>query len=107
MYIIPLEKVFGYSTAHTAKWPWRAAIKRAGIAPLTFHSCRHGFATAMLHSGVDPITTAKLGGWKDPRHVFTTYGHAMDDDTLANRIIATPQPHEQLVSGNKYAKTKA
>ncbi len=103
----PLSKVFGYSSAHTAKWPWRAAIKRAGIAPLTFHSCRHGFATAMLHSGVDPITTAKLGGWKDPRHVFSTYGHAMDDDTLANRIIGTPQSSAPSTEADKYVKSKA
>ncbi|RWD59473.1 MAG: hypothetical protein EOS36_24965, partial [Mesorhizobium sp.] len=51
-----------------------------------YHACRHGFATAMLHAGVDPITVAKLGGWKDAKHVFATYGHAMEDDTLANRI---------------------
>lgn len=83
---LPNAKVFGYSTYHTAKWPWRAAIKRAEIADLTFHSCRHGFATAMLHSGVDVITVTKLGGWKDAKHVFSTYGHAMEDDTLADRI---------------------
>ena len=82
----PGSRVFGYSTLHTAKWPWRAAIRRAGIANLTFHSCRHGFATAMLHSGVDVITVAKLGGWKDAKHVFSTYGHAMQDETLADRI---------------------
>lgn len=87
-------KVFGYSTYHTAKWPWRDAIKRAGIEKLTFHSCRHGFATSMLHAGVDVITVTKLGGWKDAKHVFSTYGHAMEDDTLADRIgtkIDTPE----------------
>lgn len=82
----PDDAVFRYSSHQTAKWPWRAAIKRAGIANLTFHCCRHGFATAMLHSGVDVITVAKLGGWKDAKHVFSTYGHAMEDDTLADRI---------------------
>lgn len=82
----PDASVFGYSSAHTAKWPWRAAIKRAGVKRLTFHACRHGFATAMLHSGVDPVTVAKLGGWKSTAHLFATYGHAMSDDTLADRI---------------------
>jgi len=86
-------KVFGYSSRDTAKPIWRAAIKRAGIKPLSYHSCRHGFATAMLHAGIDPITVAKLGGWKDAKHVFVTYGHAMEDDTLANRIIGTPLAH--------------
>ncbi|RWE46807.1 MAG: integrase [Mesorhizobium sp.] len=82
----PREKVFKYSSRDTAKPLWRAAIKRAGIKRLSYHACRHGFATAMLHAGVDPITVAKLGGWKDAKHVFATYGHAMEDDTLANRI---------------------
>jgi len=82
----PGAKVFKYSSRDTAKPLWRAAIKRAGIKPLSYHACRHGFATAMLHAGVDPITVAKLGGWKDAKHVFSTYGHAMHDDTLADRI---------------------
>lgn len=86
----PGAKVFGYSSRDTAKPIWRAVIARAGIAPLTFHSCRHGFATAMLHNGVDPITVAKLGGWKDAKHVFSTYGHAMSDDTLADLIGTNP-----------------
>jgi len=83
----PSSKVFKYSSLYSAKWPWRAAVQRAGIKPLTFHSCRHGFATAMLHKGVDPITVAKLGGWKSAHHVFATYGHAMNDETLADRIV--------------------
>jgi integrase len=88
----PGAKVFGYSSRDTAKPIWFAAVKRARIKRLSYHACRHGFATALLRAGVDPITVAKLGGWKDAKHVFTTYGHAMDDDTLADRITATPQP---------------
>lgn len=79
-------KVFRYSSKETAKFPWRAAIKRAGIKPLTFHSCRHGFATALLQAGVDVVTVAKLGGWKTPALVFKTYGHAVEDATLTDRI---------------------
>lgn len=82
----PGAKVFGYSSKDTAKPIWFAAIRRAKVKRLSFHACRHGFATAMLHAGVDPITVAKLGGWKDAKHVFATYGHAMEDDTLADRI---------------------
>lgn len=83
-------KVFGYSSRDTAKFPWRAACRRAKIKRLSFHACRHGFATALLHRRVDPITVAKLGGWKSAQHVFQTYGHAMDDDTLADLITDTP-----------------
>lgn len=96
----PGAKVFQYSSRDTAKPLWRAAVKRAGIKALSFHACRHGFATAMLRAGVDPITVAKLGGWKDAKHVFTTYGHAMSDETLADRIIDTPATQSLKSAGN-------
>lgn len=86
----PDDRVFKYSSRDTAKDPWRKACKRAGIKSFSYHACRHGFATAMLHKGIDPITVAKLGGWKDSAHLFRTYGHAMTDDTLANLIADTP-----------------
>lgn len=69
---------------------WRAACKRAGIKVLSPHSCRHGFATALLHRGIDPITVAKLGGWKSAQHVFSTYGHAREDLTLTDIIADAP-----------------
>lgn len=90
------EKVFKYSSRDTAKPQWRKAIARAKIRPLSFHACRHGFATAMLHAGVDPVTTAKRGGWKSAQHVFATYGHAMDDETVTDRIIDTPKSQREF-----------
>lgn len=51
---------------------WKEAIEAAKIEPLTFHSCRHGFATGLLRAGVDVMTVAKLGGWKSAQHVFQT-----------------------------------
>lgn len=90
----PEAQVFGFHTRYTCKTQWAAAVKRASIKFLTYHACRHGFATALLHAGVDPLTVAKLGGWKDAKHVFTTYGHAMDDDTLADRISDTPRTQD-------------
>jgi len=101
----PKGRVFRYSTYHTAKWPWRAAIARAGIEDLTFHCCRHGFATAMLHAGVDVITVTKLGGWKDAKHVFSTYGHAMQDDTLADRIGTRIDTAKNVVVANQRVKS--
>ncbi|ANK73773.1 integrase [Ensifer adhaerens] len=99
------EKVFKYSTLHTAKPQWRKVIKRAKIKPLTYHACRHGFATSMLHNGVDPITVAKLGGWKSAQHVFATYGHAMSDETLADRIVGTPATQTKLAIVENKAKS--
>jgi integrase len=85
----PNGRVFGYLSRENALPRWDAAITRAEIKPLSFHACRHGFATAMLQAGVDVVTVAKLGGWKSPAHVFATYGHAAEDDTLADRISGT------------------
>jgi integrase len=91
---IPDRKVtvFKYSSRDTAAPQWDKAVKRAGLKPLSFHACRHGFATAMLHAGVDPITTAKRGGWKDAHHLFKTYGHAMDDPRVTDCIVPKTGP---------------
>ena len=89
-------KLFKYSSRDTAKDPWRKACERAGIEPLSYHSCRHGFATAMLQGGIDPVTVAKMGGWKSAQHVFATYGHAMDDPTVTDVVTGKPQPRPKI-----------
>jgi integrase len=66
---------------------WNRTIEAAGIEHLSFHSCRHGFATGLLRAGIDVMTVAKLGGWKSAQHVFQTYGHANDDPTLTDRLF--------------------
>ncbi len=101
----PDSKVFKYSTRSTAEPQWEKVWKRAKIDRLTFHCCRHGFATSLLHKGVDPITVAKLGGWKSAEHVFKTYGHAMDDDTLANRLVDTPETQRDKNKSNRKVKS--
>jgi integrase len=73
---------------------WDGACKRAGIKRLTPHCCRHGFATGLLHRGVDVVTVAELGGWKSPAEVFKTYGHAIKDrtrtDVLTDTLLTQP-----------------
>lgn len=98
-------KVFKYSTRDTAKPQWNKVIKRAGIEYRTYHCCRHGFATSLLHKKIDPITVSKLGGWKSAQHVFDTYGHAMSDDTLANLITDTQETQSLPVSPQNVIKT--
>jgi len=95
------DRVFLYATRMAAWKAWRTAIKRAGIEVLPFHSCRHGFATTLLHKGVDPVTVAKLGGWRTPRHVLETYGHAQEDRTLTDLLSGTPLTQR----GGRNAKT--
>ena len=82
------DTVFRYVERDSVRKSWDSAVKRAKIAPLSPHACRHGFATAMLHAGVDPVTVAKRGGWKNVQHVFATYGHAMEDETITDRIVS-------------------
>jgi len=33
------------------------------------------------------VTVAKRGGWKTPRHVFETYGHASEDAAVVDRLF--------------------
>jgi hypothetical protein len=90
----PESKVFGYTNTRTPDRHWRETVKRAGLEPLTPHSCRHGFATGLLRAGVDVVTVAKLGGWKSPAQVLATYGHASEDRTLTDVLtqnMNTPQ----------------
>jgi integrase len=90
----PEDTVFFYSTYGSCKDPWEVAIRRAGIKRLTPHCCRHGFATGMLHAGVDIITVARMGGWRDPAQLFRTYGHARTDRTITNVLSGKPQAQE-------------
>jgi integrase len=97
--------VFWYETRNHCLMAWRRAAKRARIAPLSMHSCRHGFATALLQRGIDPVSVAKLGGWKSVRHVFETYGHANDDTTLTDLISGTDLTQPAKPNARKPYKT--
>ena len=82
--------MFSFKSRGNCKTQWAGAIRRAGIAPLSYHRCRHGFATGLLDKGVSPITVAKRGGWKDARHVFETYGHDIAADDVTDVLTGTP-----------------
>lgn len=100
-----IGRVFGLSAEPLQAW--NNAIARAGIERLSFHCCRHGFATTALQSGIDVITVAKLGGWKSPQHVFTTYGHARDDITLTERLTDTELTQQKSSGASKVKPAKA
>jgi integrase len=101
----PGRGVFWFTAQSSAKYVWRTAERRAGIAHLGFHACRHGFATALLRAGVDVVTIAKLGRWKSPEHVFKTYGHANEDRTLTDLIAGANLTRENTSQVECKAKT--
>lgn len=79
----------------TLRRAWDAVIAEAakatpGFARLTFHSCRHGFATKALRDNIDPKTAAWLGGWDSVSLFLETYAHAMKNARLTDDIFRTP-----------------
>lgn len=100
----PDSAVFPYAAYDSVRKPWDAAVARAGIKPVTPHGCRHGFATGMMHAGIDPVTVAKRGGWKDPAQLFKTYGHAMDDPTVTDVLTVKPQTQASKTAVARGAK---
>jgi integrase len=78
---------------------WDEDIKQTakavpGFERLTFHSCRHGFATKLLRDGVDPKTAASLGHWKSVALFIETYAHAIQDPKITERLFDTPVARE-------------
>ncbi len=103
----PAHLVFGYLAAGNVKQVWDSAVARAGIDRLTPHSCRHGFATTLLHRGVDPKTVAQAGGWKDVATVMKFYAHAMDDATVTDRLFGTKLTHTRKQKAASIGKKRA
>jgi integrase len=90
---------------------WDAVIAEAGKAVqgferLTFHSCRHGFATKLLRDGIDPKTAAYLGGWESVSLFLETYAHAMKDTRLTDRLFDTPATRENGSTEEKQEVSK-
>ena len=83
------DLVFKYATGESVGQVWANVAKRAGIAPLSPHCCRHGFATTMLQAGIDAKTVAVRGGWADAATVLKHYAHARDDHTVTDLLFDT------------------
>lgn len=88
------RKPFGWSEITLRRW-WDADVAKTaeavpGFERLTFHSCRHGFATKMLRDGTDAKTAAWLGGWDDIGLFMETYAHAMREPRLNESLFDTP-----------------
>lgn len=82
----------------TLRWQWDRALDNAeGIERLTFHSCRHGFATKLLRDGIDAKTAATLGGWDSISLFMETYAHAMQEPGITETLFDTPLTRPKTV----------
>jgi len=97
--------VFVYRAYGDFQNAWDAAIERAGIKRLTPHCMRHGFATGLLRRGLDVLTVAHLGGWKDAGQVLRTYGHANKNRKLTDLLIDAPETQPATKNARKPYKT--
>ena len=102
----PENPVFKYASGESVGQVWGNVIERAGIEHLPPHSCRHGFATTMLHQGIDPVTIAKRGGWKDVATVLKHYAHALEDETVTDVIFGTKLTQGRVAKPLACRKTK-
>lgn len=87
---VPGRPLFVYRKFIDVYWSWKRTTEKAGIAELTPHCCRHGFATELLRRGVDIVTVAWLGGWASPAQVLKTYGHALKKRSQTDILTDTP-----------------
>lgn len=73
---------------------WKAAVKRADIAPCTWHSLRHTWATwHLMHDPPTPLEVLqRLGGWKDLRMVMR-YAHLAQSFVDRYAENAVPYTH--------------
>lgn len=92
-----------YKSETTLRLHWDQAIQEAAKADpegkferLTFHSCRHGFATTALRVlKLDPKTAAWLGGWASIQLFMETYAHEIQDRSLNNTVFDSGSPLTQ------------
>lgn len=84
-------RVFGWAHRQAIQKAWRATCERAGIAYLTPHEAgRHGFGTeTVVRQGMDIVTAAKLGGWRDPTVLVRRYAHSKGLGKTAEATFGT------------------
>ena len=91
---LPREKRPFYWSETELRRQWDQDVEKTakavkGFERLTFHSCRHGFATKLLRDGIDPKTVAELGDWSIGI-LMENYAHAIQDARLTDTIFDKP-----------------
>ena len=96
------DKPFGCWSESMLRRFWDEDVAKAikavpEFSRLTFHSCRHGFATKLLRDGVDVRTVADLAGMTVPV-LLETYAHALQKPQLTEGLFGTPAVRESGAS---------
>lgn len=71
-WVFPNEEGKPYGRANNTGW--KAAQRRAGIAPLTWHDLRHTWASWHVMAGTSLRSLMELGGWRSYKSVLR-YAH--------------------------------
>ena len=73
----PTEQGKPQSASNLINRGWLPTLRRAGLRRVTFHSLRHGVASALLASGTDLVRVQKQLGHASASITLSTYAHAI------------------------------
>ncbi len=74
---------------------WKAALRRAGLSGITWHTFRHTFASRLTNSGVDLVTVKELLGHST---INTTMRYAHSNHDAKARAVATLPTGDKIVT---------
>jgi integrase len=83
------RRVFGWADKMGPLGPWKAACKAAGLAYRSpYEAGRHSFATeAVTRQERNVVTSATVGGWKDPGVMLKHYSHPENLNEFAEDVF--------------------
>ncbi len=69
---------------------WDPAVRRASLAPLTFHDLRHTHVSWLIEQGWPEFKIVRRAGWSDGRMLYSVHGHLFPnhEDDLVARLDA-------------------
>ncbi len=101
-------RVFGYGSSTGYNGRWKTICNDAGIEYISAHQAgRHGFYTELrVRQGVDPVTAAKAGRWKDVALPDKTYAHVEENEANIREQIRTGRVQSQSQKLSNQMKNK-
>ena len=67
---------------------WRRFVKTRKLPPVSFHGLRHSHVSALIASGIDPLTVSRRVGHASPAVTLRVYAHKFtQSDSIAAKAI--------------------